>query len=204
MLTAIGDVMRRAYDRGWITTRDGNISLRRKGSDILYITPSGWRKTIIHPEHIIRMQIDDAGEVTIPVGMLPSGEIEMHRLLQGEGLTTRAVVHLHPTYIVSAMFAGWDLQHLSALFPEVDRYTRVGPTVPALPATSQALAECTFSSMTDPMGNRIFDVVGQDRHGVCAVAGDPWSAYEHIERLEHVCEIVLKSGVHPEQLKKTE
>jgi L-fuculose-phosphate aldolase len=27
------------------------------------------------------------------------------------------------------------------------------------------------------------------------VAIDPWAAYEHIERLDHICEIVLKSGV---------
>jgi len=32
-------------------------------------------------------------------------------------------------------------------------------------------------------------------HGVCAVAIDSWAAYEHIERLDHICEIVLKSGV---------
>ena len=56
MLTAMGDVMREAYKRGWITTRDGNISVKKTGSDILYITPSGWRKTIIHPEHIIKVK----------------------------------------------------------------------------------------------------------------------------------------------------
>jgi L-fuculose-phosphate aldolase len=43
----------------------------------------------------------------------------------------------------------------------------------------------------------MFDIVGQDRHGVCAVARDPWSAYEHVERLNHICEIVLASGVKP-------
>mgnify|MGYP003325863355 CR=1 FL=1 len=55
MITAMGDVMRRAYEKGWITTRDGNISLRRSGSSIMYVTPSGWRKTIIHPEHMINI-----------------------------------------------------------------------------------------------------------------------------------------------------
>ena len=30
---------------------------------------------------------------------------------------------------------------------------------------------------------------------MCAVATDPWAAYEHIERLNHICEMVLKSGV---------
>lgn len=38
-------------------------------------------------------------------------------------------------------------------------------------------------------------IVGQANHGVCAVAMDPWAAYEHIERLDHICEIVLKSDV---------
>ena len=199
MLTAVGDVMRRAYDKGWITTRDGNISLRRKDSDTLYITPSGWRKTIIHPEHVVRLKMGEDCELTIPDGVTPSGELEMHRLLQIENTATRAVVHLHPTHIVAAMFAGWDLQRLAISFPEVSRYTRVGPSVPVLPATSKDLAEATYNAMTDLMGNRIYDVVGQAAHGVCAVAKDPWAAYEHIERLDHICEIVLKSGVRPEQ-----
>ena len=47
MITAMGDVMRRAYDKGWITTRDGNVSVKRSDTDIFYITPSGWRKTIM-------------------------------------------------------------------------------------------------------------------------------------------------------------
>ena len=57
MLTAIGDVMRRCYERRWITTRDGNISMRKRGGKYLYITPSGWRKTIVHPEHIVKLEI---------------------------------------------------------------------------------------------------------------------------------------------------
>jgi len=32
---------------------------------------------------------------------------------------------------------------------------------------------------------------------VCAIGPNPWDAYEHIERLEHICEIVLRSGVKP-------
>ena len=57
MITAMGDVMREAYIRNWITTRDGNISLKRKNSNLLYITPSGVRKTIIHPESIVKMKM---------------------------------------------------------------------------------------------------------------------------------------------------
>jgi L-fuculose-phosphate aldolase len=36
--------------------------------------------------------------------------------------------------------------------------------------------------------------VGIKGHGVVAIDTSPWRAYEHIERLEHVCKIVLASG----------
>ncbi len=197
MITAIGDVMRRAYERGWITTRDGNISLRRKNSNIMYITPSGWRKTIIHPEHIIKVKITK-NSYKIPRGTTPSGELDMHYLLQNNPKKTRAIVHLHPTNIIAAMYAGWDLQSVAAEFPEVSRYTRVGPSVPVLPVTSKILAQETFEAFADFEGsdtNKLkFDIVGQKNHGVCSVGNNPWDAYEHIERLEHICEIVLKSG----------
>ena len=57
MITAIDDVMREAYKRNWITTRDGNCSLRKKEVDKLYITPSGVRKNIIFPESVVRIEI---------------------------------------------------------------------------------------------------------------------------------------------------
>jgi L-fuculose-phosphate aldolase len=197
MLTAIGDVMRRCYDRGWITTRDGNISLRRKGSGILYITPSGWRKTIIHPEHIIKCKISD-GAVRPPDGTKPSGELHMHWRIQENSKGVRAVVHVHPTHIIAAMYAGWQLDEMAKEFPEVSRYTRVGPNVPSLPATSVSLGDATADALCVEQDGRLqYDIVGQANHGVCSVASDPWSAYEHIERLDHICEIVLKSGVKP-------
>ena len=134
----------------------------------------------------------------------PSGELEMHDKLQRYHRGTRAVVHLHPTNIIAAMFAGWDLQSLASRFPEVSRYTRVGPTVPVLPVTSTELANATWQAFTKPndggssLNKRVkCDIVGQAAHGVCAIGPNPWDAYEHIERLEHICEIVLRSGVKP-------
>ena len=197
MLTAMGDVMRRAYEKGWITTRDGNVSLRRASKSTLYITPSGWRKTIIHPEHMIKIKMKKDGSLRIPDGTYPSGELEMHHKLQElHRNKTQAVVHLHPTNIIAAMYAGWDLINLANDFPEVSRYTRVGPSVPVLPVTSPELAHATFNTMTRD-NTIIYDIVGQAAHGVCAIGPNPWDAYEHIERLEHICEIALRSGVKP-------
>ena len=196
----MGDVMRRAYDKGWITTRDGNVSLKMKDKESMYITPSGWRKTIMHPEHMIKVKITPAG-YQLPPGSIPSGELEMHLKLQRYHGKTKSIVHLHPTHIISAVYAGWNMQVLAEEFPEVSRYTKVGPSVPVLPVISTELAEATFEAITNwsEIGTNThkYDIVAQAGHGVCAIGKNPWDAYEHIERLDHICEIVLKSGMKP-------
>ena len=48
--------------------------------------------------------------------------------------------------------------------------------------------------LDDISGATKYDIVGIDGHGVVAIASTPWQAYEHIERLEHICKIVLVSG----------
>ena len=194
MLTAMGDVMREAYKRNWITTRDGNISLKRKSSNLLYITPSGVRKTIIHPEHILKMKIHE-GVIILDQSKNPSGELQMHWNIQRNTKKTRAVVHLHPTNCVAAMHAGICLKEMVKPFPELYRYTRVGKNVSAHPPLTQELADDTARRLkVKEDGSYAFDIVGQVGHGVCAVGPDPWSAFEHIERLEHICKIVLLSG----------
>lgn len=196
MLTAVGDVMRELHCRGWITTRDGNVSLRRTASDTLYITPSGVRKTIIHPEHMVKLSILEDGSLDVGDAN-PSGELHMHWLLQKDAKRTRAVVHAHPTHIIAAIYRGFDLQEICEQFPEIFRYTRVGPTVPAIPAITAELGEATAEAHGLSDGKVAYDIVGQAQHGVCSVGSDPWAAFEHIERLNHVCEIVLASGVSP-------
>lgn len=203
MLTSMGDVMRKAYEKGWVTTRDGNISIRKR--DSFYITPSGGRKTIIHPEFILKAKIVDEDVLVFKNDnkSKPSGELEMHRLLQTteDFKGCRAIVHLHPTYTIAAMYAGFDLQELANQFPEVSRFTRVGKSVRVLPVTSDILAKETFYAMTRETEEYCFgieyDIVGQAGHGVCAIGKSPWDAFEHIERLEHICQIVLASGVKP-------
>ena len=126
MITAIGDVMRECYNRGWITTRDGNCSLRRKNDNKIYITPSGVRKNIIYPETVEKIKIVN-GDLQLRPELNPSGELEMHWLLLKNSQRTRCVLHVHPTHIVAAMYAGLSLSKIAADFPEIYRYTNVGP-----------------------------------------------------------------------------
>lgn len=199
MAQATCDVLQTAYQRQWITSRDGNASWREACDLRWWITPSGARKHALQPQDMKRCQgLGPDADPAEPLGV--SGEYALHRALHAQRLQRpTAVVHLHPTYTVAALYAGWDLSRICLEFPEIARYTCVGPSVPALAATSAELAAaCEQAFLACRCGQRP-DIVGLDRHGVVAVASDPWRAFEHIERLEHICQMVLASGVRPSQ-----
>jgi len=198
MLTSMGDVMRKCYNKGFITSRDGNVSLRPslEGNiaSYMYISPMGVRKNKIESEHIIKIPMSlegDLGNISI--------EFHMHHDLLKDAKTTKAILHCHPTNVVAAMYAGWNLQAIAKEFPELKRYTKVGPTVKFHEAGSEGLAIETSLNMRngDYLGPIKFDIVGQERHGVCAIANNPWDAYEHVERLDHICDIILRTGLKP-------
>jgi L-fuculose-phosphate aldolase len=93
------------------------------------------------------------------------------------------------------MHAGIDLCTISNQFPELNRYTKVAPNVGDVPPISQELADrCHENLWLQKDGTTAFDIVGIKGHGVVAIDTSPWRAYEHIERLEHICKIVLASG----------
>ena len=196
-----------AYKRNWITSRDGNVSIRHHGRDHFYVTPSGVRKQTLQPDQFKKIGILDQSVVgkwnwtdlpytDISTNLKPSGELPMHFGLQKKIDTeVRVIMHFHPTYTTAAMYAGIDLPNLLNEFPELSRYTTVGPTVPMLPPVTQDLADACIKNigLNEETGAIQYNIIGMDRHGVVAVDTSPWRAYEHIERLEHICKIVLSS-----------
>ena len=205
MLETICDVMLDAYKRNWITSRDGNVSIRHHDRDHFYITPSGVRKQTLQPDQFKKIRIvgsmlwEEQPYTDISANLKPSGELPLHLGLQRKmgqhSDEVRVVVHLHPTYCIAAMHAGVDLSTVSAEFPELNRYTRVAPNVGDVAPISQELAnQCHKQLQLDDRGNIAYDIVGIKGHGVVAIDTSPWRAYEHIERLEHICKIVLASG----------
>ena len=212
MLETICEVLVDAYRRNWITSRDGNVSIRHHDRDHFYITPSGTRKQTLQPDQFKKIGIETGyysqpprlqyfhsvlDYTPISANLAPSGELPLHFGLQREITSdVRVVVHVHPTYCIAAMHAGIDLSTISASFPELNRYTRVAPNVGDVKPISQELADqCHEKLGLDNLGNIQYDIVGIRGHGVVAVDTSPWRAYEHIERLEHICKIVLASGV---------
>ena len=208
MLETICDILKDAYARNWITSRDGNISIRHHDRDHFYITPSGVRKQTLQPDQFKKIGLVDTGAETIckilpytaiSSELQPSGELPLHfGLLKELGQHSddiRVVVHVHPTYCVAAMHAGINLNELVTHFPELGRYTRVAPNVGDVPPISEELATSCHNNLgLDSEGNIAYDIVGIKGHGVVAIDTTPWRAYEHIERLEHICKIVLASG----------
>jgi L-fuculose-phosphate aldolase len=80
-------------------------------------------------------------------------------------------------------------------FPELSRYTSVAPNVGDVAPISQELADqCHQNLLLDKDGFVAYDIIGIKGHGVVAIDTSPWRAFEHIERLEHICQIVLTSG----------
>ena len=215
MLETICDTLVEAYERNWITSRDGNVSIRHHDRNHFYITPSGVRKQTLQPDQFKKIQInrvphavppftvygwEESNYSDISAKLKPSGEIPLHFGLQKElgqhKNDVRVVMHLHPTYCVAAMHAGIELGDLVKHFPELGRYTRVAPNVPDVPPISEELAvKCHENLQLDKEGNIAYDIVGIKGHGVVSIDTSPWRAMEHIERLEHICKIVLASGV---------
>ena len=206
MLETICETMVSAYQRNWITSRDGNVSIRHHDRDHFYITPSGIRKQTMQPELFKKIGLspskmlwEELPYTDISANLKPSGEIPLHFGLQRKmgqhANDVRVVMHFHPTYCVAAMHAGIELDRLVKDFPELGRYTKVAPNVPDVAPISQQLADETISRLdVDHDGNVAHDIIGIKGHGVVAIDTSPWRAYEHIERLEHICQIVLASG----------
>jgi L-fuculose-phosphate aldolase len=197
-----------AYRRNWITSRDGNVSIRHHDRDHFYITPSGVRKQTMQPDQFKKIGIMfqpverwnwvDLPYTDISSNLKPSGEIPLHFGLQKRmgqhSNDVRVVMHFHPTYCVAAMHAGIELGDIANDFPELSRYTKVAKNVPDVPPISQELADkCHESLKLNDKGNIEYDIVGIKGHGVVSIDSSPWRAFEHIERLEHICQIVLAS-----------
>lgn len=210
MLDTICDVMRAAYNKSWISTRDGNASFRRKDENFLYVTPSGVRKQHMNSEMLIKLELRNDPNYKYGInpvryidmyqqkiiGLNPTGELPLHILLQKNLPSNRVVLHLHPTYIIAAMYAGINLQEVAKEFPEINRYTKVGPIVPNIPPISEELAFASIDALglDTETGRTKYDIIGLDRHGIVVIAEDAWSAFEHVERVEHIAQIALAAG----------
>ena len=196
MINDIINILKEAYKKNWITPRDGNISYKSSGSNKFFITPSGLRKQELKESDFIEVEISDTGWKQLNnFDKKPSGEIELHYEILKSFKKDICVIHLHPTYTISAMYAGLNLSTLAKSFPELSRYTQVANNTENVPPLSKDLAfQCKsklqFNSDRHEYTN---DIVGIPNHGIVSIGSDGYDALEHVERVEHIANIVLLS-----------
>ena len=88
----ICEVCHLLYQRGYVVSNDGNVSLRVEADKIL-ITPSGVGKGRITPEMLVLCDLE--GNV-LEGDRYPSSESKMHLMVYREREDVMSVVHAHP------------------------------------------------------------------------------------------------------------
>jgi len=196
MIKDIIEILKDSYKKNWITPRDGNISYKPCNSNNFTITPSGLRKQELIENDFVNIGFSEKKWIQLNNKHLkPSGEIELHFEIVRSIEKDICVIHLHPTYTIAAMYSGVDLSKLATDFPELKRYTRISKYIIDADPLSKDLAvkgrKCLHINALKDWYD--FDIVGIHNHGVISIGKNPYEAYEHIERLEHICKIFLAS-----------
>jgi L-fuculose-phosphate aldolase len=165
------------FDKGWVASNDGNISIRLDADRIL-ATPTGMSKGMMQPGDLI---ILDRRGNKISGSRERTTEIDMHITIYDLRPDVRAVVHAHPPVATGFATAGRPLN--LALLPEVIIAFGCVPIADyGLPGTSE---------LTAPMRPLIprHNALLMANHGVVAYGGDLFEAYFRMETVEHSARI---------------
>lgn len=110
--TQICEIGKRIYEKGFVASNDGNISVRID-DDTFLVTPTGVSKGFMTPEMLIK--VDGEGNL-IEGERKPTSEIKMHLRVYKERPEIQSVVHVHPPYATAFAIAGIPLNQ--ATMPE--------------------------------------------------------------------------------------
>ena len=175
----IVEVGRRLWERGYVASNDGNISVRLDETHLM-TTPKSVSKGFMTPDMMV---VTDLEGKKISGQRDPSSELKMHLEVYRNRPDARAVVHAHPPTATGFAVAGIPLDR--AVLAEV--ITTLG----SIPIAEYA----TPSTEELPAAVRKYvkahDGLLLANHGALALAGDVMSAYYRMETIEHFAKISL-------------
>lgn len=167
------------YDRGYVVSNDGNISVRVAENEIL-ITPSGVSKGRMTADMLVHTDLE--GNI-LEGDRYPSSESKMHLMVFRARPDVMSVVHAHPP--VSTAFA-------IARRPLKERYLAemvvglgdVPVTEFAMPSTDQ---------VPDSVAPFVADhsAILLANHGALAWGPSLWSAFDRLEVVEQTAKVYL-------------
>ena len=179
---AIIDIGKRMYDKGFVASNDGNISVKVAAHEI-WVTPTGVSKGYMSEDMLVKLDLK--GNILEGV-LLPSSEIKMHLMVYSQSAEVMAVTHAHPPVATSFAISGIELD--SAVLPEAVVNLGVVHIAPYATPGTQQVPESIKPFCRD------FNAVLLANHGALTWGRDIYEAYYRLESLEHYANILMYSS----------
>jgi L-fuculose-phosphate aldolase len=182
----LSEVCRLAYQRGYISGKEGNFSIRLENNRVLS-TPRGICKGRVNPEDFILCDTD-GNELDVPAakngnGSRVSTEFPMHRIAYKVRPDISAVVHAHPITAVGFTVAGISLN--KCVLPEVVCTLGNIPTAPYATPSTEEIPNSIEKLIAQ------HDAILLDHHGALTVGSGIWDAFYKLETMEHYAQTLL-------------
>ncbi|MCO6510831.1 MAG: class II aldolase/adducin family protein [Aridibacter famidurans] len=177
LIVEVGRIM---YERGYVVSSDGNVSIRL-GEDRILATPTMTSKG--------RMTVDSLAVTDLDGNPLSdkraSSELAMHILIYKNRPEIRAVCHAHPPHGTAFAVAG--------LAIDKPILSEVILTLGCVPLTDYGTP--STDELTDAMRPFVahHNALLMANHGAVAYGRDLWEAFDRMETLEHTAKIAILS-----------
>lgn len=175
LIVEIGKLM---YDRGYVTSSDGNISYRL-GDNLILATPTQVSKGRMSEEMMALTDLEGNPLNDKRV----SSEIQMHLLIYRMRSDVNAVCHAHVPHGTAFAAAGLSI--------DAPILSEVILTLGCVPLT--AYGTPSTPELTDALKPFVehHNALLMENHGVVAYGKDLWQAFDRLETLEHTAKIAI-------------
>ena len=178
----IVNIGRLLYDRSYVVSSDGNVSVRLEDGRIV-ATPTMMCKGRMTEDSLAIT--DNSGRPL--TDRKPSSELQMHLLIYEERPDVRAVCHAHPPHGTAFAVAGLAIDQpiLSEVILTLGCVPLAGYGTPSTTEVTEAMRPLVKHHNALLMAN----------HGAVAYGADLWQAFDRLETLEHTARIAILSRI---------
>ena len=175
---AIIEVGKLLYERSYVVSSDGNISVRLEDGRIL-ATPTMTCKGRMTEDSLALTDLD--GKALND--KRASSELAMHLLIYRERLDVKSVVHAHPPHGTAFAVAGLAIDQ-----PILSEVILTLGCVPLTPYGTPSTDELTREMQPFVKHHNALLMAN---HGAVAYGADIWQAFDRLETLEHTAKIAI-------------
>lgn len=175
----IVEIGRRIWERGYVASNDGNLSIRID-HDRIVVTPTGRSKGFLRADDLVLVNLKGqklAGRLE------PTSELGMHIFAYGRRPDIGSVVHAHPPKATGFAVAGVALAQ--CILPEVILSLGGVPLAEYATPSTQEVPQ-SISGFVDTYSAMLLK-----NHGALTLGEDIYQAYYRMETVEHFAAVSL-------------